>query len=562
MRLVWFVSILLPLALSGCGKSELPLSEAPLDDGRPNILLLVADDMGYSDIGPYGSEIPTPNLDQLAQTGVAFTRFYAAPSCSPSRAMLMTGQDNHVAGLGNMAETVADNQLGLPGYEGHIRKDTPTIAERLKGLGYHTYMTGKWHLGLEREQSAHARGFERSFSLLLGGGSHFEDAVGPDAHRPRALYREDGELVEKLPEGFFSTSFYTDRMIEYIDGNLEDGKPFFGYVAYTAPHWPLQVPAEYLDRHRGRYDQGYDVVRARRFERMQALGLVPAGMTLPERSPEISSWDSLDADTRQSLARDMELYAGMIEHLDENIGRLLEHLRMRGQLENTLIVFLSDNGADSWGHGNGPPPILEYSETFDNTLENRGRQGSFTLYGREWAHVSNTPLRGYKGNPSEGGVRAPLIIAGKHVVDKPGRLNDSPVAITDLPATFLELAGESSAADKPSSRLAGVSLQPILTAESPAARDESSVIGIEMWGSRAVIRDSMKMLSFAAPPGETTWELFDLSSDPAEQLDLKEKRPEAYRRMLEGWDEYSERNNVVLPDWPMKIRPPGHLPED
>ena len=551
------VAVLLTVSACSGPESNDPISSAsPYFDQRPNILLLVADDLGYSDIGPYGSEIPTPNIDQLAENGVTFSRFYAAPSCSPSRAMLMTGQDNHVAGLGNMAETVADNQVGLPGYEGHLREDVPTIAERLGSVGYHTYMTGKWHLGLAQSQSAHARGFERSFSLLFGAASHFQDAVGPDAHRTQALYREDGELVEVLPEGFFSTDFYTDRMIEYIDENLEDGRPFFAYVAYTAPHWPLQVPASYMERHRGRYDQGYDQVRAKRFTRMQKLGLVPAEMALPVRSADIAPWDSLDASARQSHARDMELYAGMVEHLDENIGQLVAYLADRGQLENTLIVFLSDNGGDSWGYGNGPPPVLNYSETFDNSLENRGKPGSFALYGREWAQVSNTPLRGYKGDPSEGGIRVPLIISGDSIVNA-GTWNSSPVAITDLPATFLELAGFPSSEAGPG----GMSLRSILTSESNAVRDESSLIGIEMWGSRAAIRGDMKLLSFAAPEDRRAWQLYDLANDPAEQKDLKEAQPENFEAMVNGWHEYTERNNVVLPDWPMKIRPPGKLPE-
>ena len=308
-------SVVVLLTVSACSVPEsndtISLVSSYVDQ-RPNILLLVADDLGYSDIRPYGSEIPTPNIDHPAENGVTFSRFYVAPSCSPSRAMLMTGQDNHAAGLGNMAKTVADNQFGLPGYEGHLREDVPTIAERLSAVSYHTYMTGKWHLDLAQNQSAHARGFERSFSLLLGAASHFQDAVGPDAHRTQALYREDGGLVEVLPEGFFSTDFYTDRMIEYIDHNLEDGKPFFAYVAYTAPHWPLQLPANYLERHHGRYDQGYDRVRAKRFARIQRLGLAPAEMALPVRSADIAPWDSLDASARQSHARDMELLLGWL----------------------------------------------------------------------------------------------------------------------------------------------------------------------------------------------------------------------------------------------------------
>ena len=527
---------------------------------RPNILLIVADDMGYSDIGSYGGEIPTPNLDRLADEGMSFTRFYAAPTCSPARAMLMTGVDSHVAGLGNMAETVADNQMGLPGYEGHLRAELPTIAERLTETDYHTYMAGKWHLGLKRDQSAHARGFERSFALLYGAASHYDDGLGPDSHRPYALYREDGNLVDELPAGFFSTSFYTDRMIDYIDSNLADGRPFFGYVAYTAPHWPLQLPGSFQNSSEGRYDRGYDVVRAERFKRMQQLGLVPAETALPERPADVAAWAELTEQARHTHAREMEIYAGMVEHLDHNIGRLLEHLRTRGELENTVIVFLSDNGADAWGHGYGPPPIAEYAASFDNSPENIGRPGSFTLYGRQWAHVSNTPLRGYKGSTTEGGIRVPLIIAAQTIPKRDlGSRHHSPVAITDLSATLLDFAGITDSVAGTGS-LSGQSLRPVLDGESSMIRGEKAAIGMEIWGRRAAIRGAMKIMSFASPTGPDEWEMYDLSSDMAEQKDIRVAQQDAYGSMLEAWQAYAEKNNVVLPDGPMKIRPPGPAP--
>jgi len=317
----------------GCGASGVIPHEAKAakilsfsPPGAPNILLVVVDDLGYADISSFGGEISTPNIDALAKRGISFTRFYAPMTCSPTRAMLMTGTDNHIAGLGNMAETISDNQMELPGYEGYLNDRVVTVAERLRDAGYHTYMAGKWHLGLNYEQSAYARGFERSFALLYGAGSHFNDMVGPDLHRSRALYREDGELLETLPDSFYSTRFYTDRILENIDSQLNDSKPFFAYLSYTAPHWPLQAPDDIIDKYQGRYDDGYDVIRAQRFARMKKMGILHAHAELPPRPAFIPPWHSLTEKEKRKHAKTMEVYAAMVDELDQNIGRVLRYL--------------------------------------------------------------------------------------------------------------------------------------------------------------------------------------------------------------------------------------------
>lgn len=250
---MWRILSLVVL-LSACSQDEDP-STAPSAENaqdiqsRPNILLVVADDLGYSDIGAFGSEILTPNLDELAAGGMSLTNFYSGPTCSVTRSMLMTGMDSHIAGLGNMAETVADNQMGQPGYEGHLSARVDTVAEILKSAGYHTYMAGKWHLGMHPDRSPRSRGFEQSFAMLYGAGSHFSDMAGGDAHRHPVLYRDNGLLIDELSDDFYSTTFYTDRIIEQIDSNVDDGRPFFAYLAYTAPHWPLQAPDSIIDKY-------------------------------------------------------------------------------------------------------------------------------------------------------------------------------------------------------------------------------------------------------------------------------------------------------------------------
>jgi arylsulfatase len=313
---------------------------------RPNILLIVADDLGYSDLGSYGGEINTPVLDQLAQQGVRYTDFYVSPTCSVTRSMLLTGTDNHIAGLGNMGELNAPNQVGRPGYEGVLNKRVASVAELLRESGYHTYMAGKWHLGLKPDQIPHARGFERDFSLLVGGGSHFNDQWNLEWQLPKAPYTEDGRPVEKLPRGFYSSKAYTDKTIQFIEEGRPDGKPFFAYMAFTAPHGPLHVPNDWLRRYKNRYDEGWDGIREQRLARMQELGIVESGVSTAERLWFLPRSTSLAPAARVMQGRKMELYASMVEYMDDQIGRVFDYLRQIGEYDNTVVIFLSDNGAE------------------------------------------------------------------------------------------------------------------------------------------------------------------------------------------------------------------------
>ncbi|MDG2088938.1 MAG: sulfatase-like hydrolase/transferase [Arenicellaceae bacterium] len=276
---------------------------------RPNILLIVADDMGYSDIGAFGGEIETPNLDALADSGVKFTQFYAASTCSPSRAMLLSGVDNHLAGLGTMRELMLPNQEGQPGYEGYLNHRVVSIATLLQSSGYHTYMTGKWHLGLEEHSSPSARGFEKTFALLHGGANHF-DMRGLETRDPIAEFRENGRLLDELPDEYgYSSNFYTQRIIDHISSNQNDKRPFFAYLAFTAPHWPLQAPSEYIEKYRGRYDSGYEILREQRLQGLKERGVVASNVKLPPLPESIKPWSELSVDQKNTEARKMEIYA-------------------------------------------------------------------------------------------------------------------------------------------------------------------------------------------------------------------------------------------------------------
>jgi len=414
------------------------------DSDRPNILLIVADDLGYSDIGAYGGEIRTPSLDALAARGVQLTNYHSGPTCGPTRAMLMSGVDHHRAGVGiNAASLLRLRQLrGRPGYEGYLNDRVVTFATLLQDAGYDTYMTGKWDLGRQPDKLPDARGFDRSFALAPGGASHFADMFGTFRPVSEADYYEDGVRVESLPEDFYSTEFYTDRMIEYIDNRADSDAPFFAYMAYTAVHWPLQVPDEWLDRYRGRYSDGWAALRRERLERQVELGVVPAGTVLAPESNGVDDWDGLNVSRRRLEERRMEIYAAMVELLDQNIGRLVAAATADGSRE-TVVVFLSDNGPE----GNNIGTINDNAHwiplTFDNRYENLGRIGSYQWTGPGWGLASATPFSIYKSFVTEGGIRTPAIVAS--TADRmPAGMKDAMVTVLDVPATMNTTVGRSS----------------------------------------------------------------------------------------------------------------------
>ena len=565
---------LLCLCIQACSPSSPSTGTEIQASDRPNIVLIVADDLGYSDLGAYGGEIPTPSLDRLAEHGIVLTRFYSSMTCSPSRAMLLSGLDNHRSGLGSMAEFTAANQRDVPGYEGHLSLDVKSTATRLRELGYHTYMSGKWHLGPTRETGPANRGFDRSFATVFGTTGYFsrgfvpsvsmEDAgVSEDlaktidyALKQMALHRADGELQQRIAGDQYATRHFTDRILDQIDSNLGDGKPFFAYVAYTAPHWPLQAPGEYIDRFSGRYDTGYDRIRQARIERQRELGILLDGQAAASRPAYVRSWEELTESEKRFNARRMEVYAAVVHYLDESVGRLIDYLDRNGQLERTLVLFLSDNGAEAWDYRFGPEfwAVRDVAAIFDNSVGNLGRPNSFLLYGPEWAHVSNSPFAGHKFSIGEGGIRVPLIASWPGRIE-PGSKSNALTFITDIHATLVEVAGgnvDTVATDEtvPSS---GRSLVPLITGSSDDIRNETDAIGIELLGMRALIMGSWKASLSERPFGDGEWKLFDLHADPGEQLNLADERPRILQEMKEKWRAYARGNNVILPEGPPTV---------
>lgn len=525
---------------------------------KPNILLIVADDMGYSDLGSYGGEIKTPVLDTLANQGVRYTDFYVSPTCSVTRSMLLSGTDNHVAGLGNMGELIAPNQVGKPGYEGVLNKRVASVAELLSDNGYHTYMVGKWHLGYKPDQIPHARGFERDFSTLAGGGDHFNDGWNIEWQIPKMPYTEDGKPVKKLPKDFYSTKNYTDKTIQFIEEGRKDNKPFFAYMAYTAPHGPLQLPDDWLRRYKNRYDEGWDGIRQQRLARMKKLGIVDKHANAADRLSFLPRSTALVPAARVLQGRKMELYAGMVEYMDDQIGRVFNYLKEIGEYDNTVVIFISDNGAE----GNdlramvaGRPGTMGFLHGMNNFAENNhnslGRKGTYSEYGPAWAQVSMAPFRIYKGWVAEGGIRSPLIVSGPGVKGA-GKLNKKAVLhVTDIAPTILELAGikhPSTYKGRKIKPMQGKSWVAMLNGTTQSPRSSKDWLGWELFGNRAIRQGDWKISWIYQPLGTEKWQLFNLARDPGEQNDLSNKHPKKRKQLIALWGEYVKTNGVIIGD--------------
>lgn len=514
----------------------------PAPDERPNILLIVADDLGYADLGAFGSDIATPTIDALAADGIRFTGFRTAPSCAPTRAMLLTGNNNHVAG---MAKQDSNGLLGtmVPGYESALSDRIVPFPKLLREAGYDTYMVGKWHLGLAPANWPVTAGFERSFSLLQGGGNHFNDL---GYYAGGAQYVEDDAYAE-WPEGGYSTTVYTDRLIEFIDADRENGQPFFAYAAYTSPHWPLQVPDEYLDRYAGRYDDGYDVLRERNFEALKAAGILVDNHELPPRNEAVKPWAELTPAEQRRESRKMELYAAMVENLDDEIGRLFKYLHDNDLYDNTLIVFMSDNGAAFSDFYNIGPFAPYLQSTHDNAYELMGTAKSFVSYGIPWGEAGSAPFRRYKTHSTEGGIAAPMIIAGAGV-EHENRIDRQHVTVMDLAPTFLDVARTTYPESEALRPMQGESMLAYLAGSAERVHADDYVTLLSNWGRAHLRRGDWKIATLEPPFVEADFELYNLADDPGETTNLAAEEPEKYRELIELWRAKRREYGIILPE--------------
>ena len=514
---------------------------------RPNIVFLLADDLGYTDIAPYGSEVKTPALSKLAEAGIRFTNYHTAANCAPSRAMLLTGVNNHLAGIPNIPEMLAPEQMVHENYQGVLGDNVVTIATLLEGSGYHTYMAGKWHLGAEPGKLPSQRGFERTVALMDSGADNWEQRPYLPIY-DEANWFADGKRFE-LPDDFYSSRFLIDKTIEFIDSNLDDGIPFFAYVPFQAVHIPVQAPQEYIDRYMGVYDEGWDQLRQTRHDRAVELGILPEAVSM-NRMSTTADWETLSSDRKRYEAKRMAVYAGMIEAMDSNIARLVAYLESRGQIDNTIFVFTSDNGAE----GSGPqdptafPRNLLLSSAYDTDYETLGLKGSFNSISPGFTSAAVSPLSYYKFYVGEGGLRVPLIISGGPVSDPPAQTAAFAWA-TDIAATILGFAGVDTPngryAGKPVLPITGKDLSPILRGEVEGVYEETDTVGYELTGHSALFRGNYKLVRNLQPLGDGEWRLYNIVRDPGEVEDLKAEMPDRLQTMLADYALFEEENGVV-----------------
>jgi arylsulfatase A-like enzyme len=501
----------------------------PTSDTRPNIIVILADDMGYSDLGCFGSEIDTPNLDSLAARGLRFTQFYNCAVCCPTRAALLTGLYPHQAGVGWMVTHGADMREPGP-YQGYLNERCVTLAEVLKTSAYQTLMVGKWHVGEERPHWPVDRGFDRYFGLISGAANYFDLSrdIRPTITRHMAL---DDKPYFPPKEGFYMTDAFADRAVEFVADATQMPQPFFLYLAFTAPHSPLHAPAELIQKYIGRYRQGWDVLRVNRHRRMLELGIVAPGTPLAPRDPGVPPWD--DAGDHDLLDLKMAIWAAQVERMDAGVGKVLRKLHETGREENTLILFMSDNGA-AYGEGSFREPKF-------NRAPYLGGPESYGSLGRGWSNACNTPLRDFKTTAYEGGIATSMIACWPRGISARGKILHEPAHVIDLMPTFVEL----SKANYPRTRRGltipppeGRSLMPLFAA---ATNVSPRTLYWEFEGNRAIRDANWKLV---AKEGGA-WELYDLSRDRNELHNRTPEEPARVRMLAEKYESWARRCGIV-----------------
>ncbi|MGB7632598.1 MAG: arylsulfatase, partial [Nitrososphaeraceae archaeon] len=531
-------------------------------ENKPNFLVIVGDDFGYSDIGAFGSEISTPNLDAIAKDGKVLTNYHTAPTCSPARVALLTGVDWHVGGIGTMYELIADNQVGKPGYETYINDRVVTVAELLKDAGYNTMMSGKWHLsghGYQPGTSPYERGFSNVLTLLEDGSNHFNSAEYVPGWS--VTFMANATKVPRPQNGTFDTTMYTDQLLGFFKKTESEKKPFFAYLAFQVAHSPFMSPPELVDKYAKIYSEGWDKIRDQRFEKQKELGFWPANMTDPGRLPPNAVWDSLTNDQKDYAARVLAVHAGGIEQMDKDIGRVIQHLKDTGQYDNTFILFTSDNGSSEpfeialfrYASGVNLTHAKQFVAGINNTLSNLGNPTSDFNYGAWGTYVATSPFSGFKTSLYEGGVRPPAIIKEPESVSPPASTNsnsnlvESFLYVTDITPTILELAGIS----HPSTyqghdvhALMGKSLNPLLNGTMEKIHPDDEAIGGEMFNNTSVRMGDWKATSYGYPP---QWKLYNLATDLGENTDLASKHPDLLEKLITAYDKYAQDVGVIIP---------------
>ena len=538
------------------------------DNSRPNILVIMGDDFGFSDLGVFGSEISTPNLDQLGREGKILTNYYTHPVCSPARSTFLTGVDNHIAGIGTMFENIAPNQVNKTGYETFITDRVVTIAELLTDAGYDTLLSGKWHLsgkGYHNGTGPADRGFDQSFTLLESGANHF--TYGPYYPGGVATFIDNGIIVEKPNGTQFSNEFYTDKMINFIKKSKENNKPFFGYLAFQVAHTPFQAPEEYVKKYEGVYDGGWEKIRDQRFEKQKELGIWPANMSLPQSFPTFSDWNALPKDEQKQRSQIFAAHAGMIEDMDYNIGKMIQFLKNIGQYDNTLIMFTSDNGGSEPSdspviiaslEGASEKELEEFKAGgFNESFDDIGGKDSYWGYGWQGAVMSNTPYSGVKSTMFNGGIKPPFVIKEPNATNTTELdIVNEFVHVSDMTPTFLDYSNTthpgSEFKGKQISPMMGKSIKPLLEGTVEKIHMDDEIISSEMFGNSAVFMGDWKARKNIFPIGDGHWKLFNIKQDIREATDLSKEHSDILKKMISSYDKYAQNVGIIEPKYSLK----------
>jgi arylsulfatase len=547
------------------------------DDGRPNILLIVSDDIGVGDLSPFGSEIATPTLKSLAEESIRFSSFHASPVSSVTRAQMLTGANSIEVGLGSFDYSFYPPAIGKKGYEGYLTDNAVTIAELLRDSGYSTYHSGKWHLGSGKGHGKPPQewGFSQTFGVYSGGSGHWDNAdMYPNTKvankalkagkKPPVTFQqfyENGNKVERV-KGLYSDDLYTGKMIEFIEEGRGSGKPFFGYLALTTAHFPLQAPSALIDKYIPLYEElGYEGLKRLRYDAMIKAGVYPEGTPFPDKNPITRSWDSLSKEEQKTQAKLMATYAAMVESHDFYIGRLLDYLEGSGQLDNTLVIYMPDNGpegSDAFG------PLANelwknwVKDNFDMSDEAIGSIHSSRQVGLDWTNATTGPLRWWKTFVAEGGIRVPLIVRPPEgsKFNQQNVMSETTLSVKDVPMTILDYAGVEHPSNRYQERMvaepSGVSIKPYLEGKSKSVRDKDDWFAFELFGNGFVIQGDYKLMKIRSGMyGDGKWHLFNIKSDPAESKPLDDKYPEKFEAMKKLYQQYAQEHNIVevADDW-------------
>jgi len=505
--------------------------------------VLVADDWGFTDVGAFGGEIATPNLDELARRGVRFSNFHVAASCSPTRSMLLTGVDNHRNGHGNLRETMPGAHLGQPGYEAALKPTVVTVATLLQAGGYRTSVVGKWNVGNEPRNLPDQRGFDRSFVMGDTGSDNWEPEKRYLPHAARVNWFENGR-APLLPKRFYSSTFFVDKTIEYLRADAPGGKPFFAYVGFQANHVPVQAPQAFIDKYKGRYDGGWTALRESRRAKAAELGLLAKDTAMVTMASTLD-WAALSAHDKQYQARLMEVYAAMAEAMDHEVGRLMAHLKSTGEFDNTVFVFLSDNGPEGSDYKEAEPWLrLNYNRD----LGRLGGPGAYVVPGPSWSSASASPLSTFKFYAGEGGIRSPMIISGTAVAG-PNQIHAGLTHVTDIVPTLLDLAQlqrpGSTYQGRSIEALTGRSLLPVLASPSARVRSSDEALGYELAGNKALFKGDLKLVLNNPPVGDGQWHLYDLRADPGETKDLQTSLPAQFSALQADYAAWAKAHGVL-----------------